>query len=240
MTVNSTKASALSRPKSLLLKGIKAGLIAGPILFAAAPSHAASTVTKTFTGFTEAFAPANWALTQTGGAAAATVNVHAITLSRPANAGTTAAVFTASTALLDAFKPTNAITFLYGSPSFNWEWQTSINMNNTALARYQFSPQVGGIVSSVKWNPQISAVANQVYTGSVNPLTVIAPGGSFGFSHIKTAGGSAATTTGTIGTFTFEAVYSAVPGPLPLAAAAAGFAWSRKLRRRLKTAQFAA
>jgi hypothetical protein len=240
MTLNSTKASALSRPRSLLLKGIKAGLIAGPILFAAAPSHAATTVTKTFTGFTEAFAPSNWALTQTGSGAAATVTGTNITLSRPVSAGTTAAVFTASTAILDAFKPTNAITFLYGSPSFTWEWQTSAGMNNTALNRYQFSPQVGGIVSSVKWNPQISAVANQVYTGTVNPLTVIAPGGTFGFSHIKTPGGSAATTTGTVTAFTFEAVYSAVPGPLPLAAAAAGFAWSRKLRRRLKTAQFAA
>jgi hypothetical protein len=239
MTLNSTKASALSRPRSLLLKGIKAGLIAGPILFAAAPSHAVTTVTKTFTGFTEAFAPTNWAITQTG-SGAATVTGTNIILSRPANAGTTAAVFTASTALLDSFKPTNAITFLFGSPSFTWEWQTSINMNATALARYQFSPQVGGNVSTVKWNPQTTATANQVYTGSVDPLTVVSPGGTFGFSHIKTAGGSAATTTGTITAFTFAAVYSAVPGPLPLAAAAAGFAWSRKLRRRLKTAQFAA
>jgi hypothetical protein len=239
MTLNSTKASALSRPRSLLLKGIKAGLIAGPILFAAAPSHAASTVTKTFTGFTEAFAPSNWALTQTG-SGAATVTGTNITLSRPVNAGTTAAVFTTTTALLDAFKPTNAITFLFGSPSFTWEWQTSVNMNATALARYQFSPQVGGNVSPLKWNPQTTATANQVYTGSVDPLTVVSPGQTFGFSHIKTAGGSAATTTGTITAFTFEAVYSAVPGPLPLAAAAAGFAWSRKLRRRLKTAQFAA
>ena len=239
MTLNSTKASALSRPRSLLLKGIKAGLIAGPILFAAAPSHAASTVTKTFTGFTEAFAPGNWALTQTG-TGAATVTATNITLSRPANAGTTAAVFTASTALLDAWKPTNAITFLSGSPSFTWEWQTSTNMNATALGRYQFSAQVGGSLSPIKWNPTTTATANQVYSGTVNPLTVLTPGQTFGFSHIKTAGGSAATTTGTITAFTFDAVYSAVPGPLPLAAAAAGFAWSRKLRRRLKTAQFAA
>ena len=239
MTLNSTKASALSRPRSLLLKGIKAGLIAGPILFAAAPSHAASTVTKTFTGFTEAFAPGNWALTQTG-TGAATVTATNITLSRPANAGTTAAVFTASTALLDAWKPTNAITFLNGSPSFTWEWQTSTNMNATALGRYQFSAQVGGSLSPIKWNPTTTATANQVYSGTVNPLTVLTPGQTFGFSHIKTAGGSAATTTGTITAFTFDAVYSAVPGPLPLAAAAAGFAWSRKLRRRLKTAQFAA
>lgn len=240
MTLNSTKASALSRPRSLLLKGIKAGLIAGPILFAAAPSHAASTVTKTFVGFTEAFAPANWVLTQTGSGAAATVTSTHITLSRPATAGTTAAAFTTTTALLDAFKPTNAITFLYGSPSFTWEWETSISMNATTLARYQFSPQVGGNVSPLKWNPQTTATANQVYTGTVDPLTVSSPGQSFGFSHIKTAGGSTATTTGTITAFTFEAIYSAVPGPLPLAAAAAGFAWSRKLRRRLKTAQFAA
>jgi hypothetical protein len=240
MTLNSTKASALSRPRSLLLKGIKAGLIAGPILFAAAPSHAASTVTKTFTGFTEAFAPGNWALTQTGGAAAATVTSTNITLSRPVNAGTTAAVFTASTALLDAFKPTNAITFLSGSPSFTWEWETSTNMNAAALARYQFSAQVVGSLSPIKWNPTTTATADQVYTGSVNPLTVVNPGQTFGFSHVKTGGGTAATTTGTITAFTFDAVYSAVPGPLPLAAAAAGFAWSRKLRRRLKTAQFAA
>ena len=239
MTLNSTKASALSRPRSLLLKGIKAGLIAGPILFAAAPSHAATTVTKTFTGFTEAFAPSNWALTQTG-SGAATVTGTNITLSRPVTAGTTAAVFTTTTALLDAFKPTNAITFLYGSPSFTWEWQTSTGMSSTALARYQFSAQVGGSLSPIKWNPQTTAIANQVYSGNVSPLTVLNPGQTFGFSHIKTAGGSAATTTGTISSFTFDAVYSAVPGPLPLAAAAAGFAWSRKLRRRLKTAQFAA
>jgi hypothetical protein len=40
----------------------------------------------------------------------------------------------------------------------------------------------------------------------------------------------------TVSNFQFVATYESVPGPLPLAAAASGFAWSRKLRRRIKTA----
>lgn len=232
------KTFALRRSKSLLLKGMQASLIISPIMLAAAPSQAA-TITKTFVGFTEAFAPNNWALTQTGGGTA-TVGGSAITLARPVAAGTTSAVFAVSAAALEAFKPAGATTFKFGSPSFTWDWTTSINMNATAAGRYTFAPSVNGNTSPFKWNPTTGATAGQIYTGSVSPLTVVADGGSFGFVHSKTSGGSLATTTGTITSFTFDAVYEAVPGPLPLAAAAAGFAWSRKLRRRLKTAQFTA
>jgi hypothetical protein len=37
--------------------------------------------------------------------------------------------------------------------------------------------------------------------------------------------------------FTFQAQFSPVPGPLPLLGAAAGFSFTRRLRRRVKQSQ---
>jgi hypothetical protein len=61
----------------------------------------------------------------------------------------------------------------------------------------------------------------------------------FGFQLFRNNGvasGTAGIGTGVISNFKVAAEYE-VPGPLPLAGAAAAFAWSRKLRNRLKLSE---
>lgn len=83
-----------------------------------------------------------------------------------------------------------------------------------------------------------SLAAGATDTGTVTNQSVRA-GDVFGFTNVRFFPSGAGIATGTISNFQFIAEYAAVPGPLPIAGAMAGFAWSRKLRRRLKSAQAA-
>jgi hypothetical protein len=240
MTPTSLRTHVLTRSKTILFKGLQAALVASPVLLSAAPSHA---VTRVFTGFTEAFAPANWSLVGAGGyAGTATIDSSSLTLIRPTepnqpNQISPIATYAISSALLESFpKPAYAGAFKSGTYSFDWTWSTTSTVANSA-DRYVFAPTVDGIAGA-KFNPALAA-ANTPFSGSVSNYATVVDGQTIGFFHTKTSGGGNGDSTGVISNFVFEATYQYVdvPGPLPLAGAAAGFAWSRRLRNRLRNAQ---
>ena len=233
----------LERHKGLLTTALKAAVIAAPVLLSAAPSQAA-TVSKTFTGFSGAFDPVNW--TRVSGTQDATT----ITLNRAATVGTSSATWTLNPTTLQALidgRPVNAKPIFQGGDfAFTWSWVPSgnltadtggtatrnafsftlLNSGNIAGALPIFGARTGGV---------------PVTADSANPAGIISgEGDNLQFSlqrAVKTLASTTVTSTGTISNFSFTAFYEEVPGPLPLAGAAAAFAWSRRLRRRLNSSE---
>lgn len=160
-------------------------------------------------------------------------------LSAPGNTASRGQRLLDLNAVLNSDKPEGAIAFTKGTYSFNWSW----TFTDPAIGvSFPFGPVVGvGQVNNLALyndptkNPLLpsSYETSGTYTGTVKA------GDLFGFGLISSNPSTWQTgiATGTITNFQFIAEYSEVPGPLPLAGAAAGFAWSRRLRRRLKTAQ---
>jgi hypothetical protein len=220
----------------MLAKGLQVALIASPILLSAAPSHAVS-LTRTFTGFTDAFAQgnSNWTVV-TGGGSAANFTPTSLGLVRPGAAGASPSV----SYLLDPtiFETTyvpvtangRAVKFLGGQVSYTWSWLST--SPSAAAGGYNFQATENYVSVNPEFNPASGTTATGTYTGNALPAY-----GSFGFIHTRSAPNTTGNATGTISNFQFIAQYETVPGPLPLAGAAAAFAWSRRLRRRLKTAQ---
>lgn len=232
----------LTRSKFLASKGIQAAIIASPIFFAVAPSQAA-TLTKTFNGFTEAFAPGEFTTT-TNAAGTATFTTTDLTLVRQRTTGSTPVVnYQVTKSLMETFRPlgVGAVKFLSGVYSYNWHI-TSDTSNNGGLTSYNFSQTESGQTSrklAFPATPAQTPVNTANGTGQ-NIATELVDNSQFGWfltksNNIGTPTNSLATAT--ISNFVFTATYETVPGPLPLAGAAAAFAWSRRLRRRLKTAQ---
>lgn len=221
---------------------LRAGLLASPLLLSAAPSHAA-TVTKTFTGFSDVFAPANWkGVSASDGSGS--MNATTMTLKATDSTPSGTYQFTFDTALnegaLNAAAPGAGFTFSGGTYSFDWTWSfadgpvtkpklgliyplTTFNGVNTPVQLWTYN---GGDTSNA---------ASYTTTGSSSAL--VSSGNTFGFRLASTITGDFfQDSVATITNFKFDAVYTDVPGPLPVAGAAAGFAWSRRLRRRLKQA----
>lgn len=234
----------LTRSKFLASKGIQAAIIASPIFFAVAPSQAA-TLTKTFNGFTEAFAPGEFVLL-TSGAGTSDFTPTTLTLVRQESKGITPSVsYEVDKTLMENFSPVGvgAVKFLSGVYSYDWNI-TSNTPNNGGLAGYNFSQTESGQTSiklAYPATPPQTPVNIASGTGA-NTAPVLVDTSKFGWFLTKSNNlglnlGQPTNATATISNFVFTATYETVPGPLPLAGAAAAFAWSRRLRRRLKTAQ---
>jgi hypothetical protein len=215
---------------------LQAALVVTPILIGAAPSQASISVP--FSGFEGAFAPVNWTASDNGGGTS-TVNSTTMTLTAFAGAAGKGERSLDLNAVLNPIKPEGAIAFTGGSYSFNWTWTFTDSALGVTLP---FGPVLGpGQVNNLavatsgsNLNSPSSYQTSGTYSGTV------AAGDTFAFATVSTGvvpGFDTGTSIGVISDFRFLAEYSEVPGPLPLAGAAAGFAWSRRLRRRLKSAQ---
>jgi hypothetical protein len=232
----------LTRSKFLAAKGIQAAIIASPIFFAVAPSQAA-TLTKTFNGFTEAFAPGEF-ITTTNGSGTATFTPTTLTLVRQRTSGSTPVVnYQVSKDLMETFRPlgVGAVKFLSGVYSYDWEINSNTT-NNGGLSAYNFSQaEVGQTTRKLAFPATPAQTPANIANGTgQNIATELVDGSTFGWFLRKTNNTGSPTNsnaTATISNFVFTATYETVPGPLPLVGAAAAFAWSRRLRRRLKTAQ---
>jgi hypothetical protein len=233
----------LERHKGLLTTALKAAAVAAPVLLSAAPSQAFTSTSKTFNGFTGAFAPAQWTGTQP-------TNGTTLTLNRAATVGSTSSTWTLDAAKLQRLiddRPVNAKpVFLGGEFTFSWAWTPSGTLSadtGATATRNAFRFTVLNLGEVVQSLPISGARTGGVTVSgnSANPAGVInGEGDSLQFNLTRFTKDLASTTvssTGTINNFAFTAFYEEVPGPLPLAGAAAAFAWSRRLRRRLNSAE---
>ena len=228
------RAVALARSHSPIKSAITVALVAAPMAFAAAPAQAAPTPTTTttspdglkyivtVTGFTGAFAPGNWQATGSGsGTSVPTFNATTLELSKTANQSGSVGRSIAFDAASTLLKPSGAGNYLGGSYQYNWSTtgpQGSLAFTNTD----------DGAGNSDKLNSATT-------TSGLFTQATIDDGTTFGPLWSKGGPNVAQTGTATINNFQFIAQYE-VPGPLPLLGAGAAFAWSRKLRNRLKSA----
>ena len=245
-------ASALLRPyRPQLLRSAAFALIASPFFIAAAPSQAAL-VPKTFTSFTEAFGLANngWTLNVNGTTATVTtantdadLNLyHAGGLN---SSNSPRAVYTVDSGVFNTYAPTSVrpLKFVKGTlNNFDWSWTSTSTTSATSSYRFKYQTnRADGGLTDVTLAPPASPGSVRTYSGTVNPnpdLEFFA-GDTFTFLNSKNSNSGGGGATGTINNFSFTAYYTEVPGPLPLAGAAGAFAWSRRIRRRLKSAQSA-
>lgn len=217
----------------MLAKGIKVALVASPVVLAANPSHAFQ---QTFDGFDEAFQgpnPSAWTNQSTSGGTR-TFTATTLTLTKgAASTGRGGVSYATSTSVFDDYKPVGAGNFTTGTYSFNWRWRYTPGNLATATQGFQFGfqPFVETNATSPLNDPLQAAntwSTLAAYNGSV------AAGQTFGFNINSLFTGGNGVATVEIQDFQFIANYADVPGPLPLAGAAVAFAWSRKLRSRLK------
>lgn len=230
----------------------KAAALAAPVLAAAllAPAKAApapGTFTRTFTGFTDAFAPAEWSKqVKNDGTGTVTSTTMTITATDTAPSGGGAQFQFGPTSKLNVwFDPswnaqlTNYTTdanwkFTTGKATFDWSWSFP---SGTPGVIYPFETFIGTQPPNTLWTfngGDLNNPANYATSGS-GSMDIVTPD-SFGFRMLSSVGTNLfGDGVANITNFKFEANYIYVPGPLPAAAAVAGFAWSRKLRRRLKS-----
>ena len=241
MTQPTLTRSFLKHSQPLLTKCLQAALIAGPLLLAAAPSEAV-TVKTTVHGFTGQFAPEAWAklpssLSQGN---SSVVSDSAITLTKnAANSTSTSATLTLTDSLFDALRPyPGAGRILSWNANGHYDWTRTGSATN---ARYNFT----GREPNTKLNPNSGTdnITDAPFTLGESfaeiPFDPADPSEiKFTIARLLT---TAATGTGVgkIYDFKFVAEYE-VPGPLPVVGAAAAFAWSRRLRKRLNSAKILA
>jgi hypothetical protein len=232
----------------------KALLVASPFVASVfwSPAQAAA-LTKTFTGFTDAFAPAQWNQTTYGESAAnGKVAMNSSTATVKANNNATAVpgqpkaggrFNTKGLQYLDAFAGPGApagqsYRFTDGTAKFNlnyffrngqiadgsaYSMNSLLNKTPTLLNTYKGTGAIDNLNSYNAFNPNIT----------IN----LSRNDNFGFELIAQAlGTDVGEASLTASNFSFVANYALVPGPLPAAAAVAGFGWSRRIRRRLRSA----
>ena len=230
----------MKHSQPLLTKCLQAALIAAPVLLSAAPSEAAATVKATVTGFTGQFAPGQWNRTPTSpdgsGSSTFTDSDTKLTLVKKAGVdGTVSGFISITPTVVDVLRPAGAGQFIGWKSTGDYTWGIAGNAANTRYSFDAYSTSEG-ITSKLNTTAPISttpfSVASSVFDNT-NPFST--DGLTF---QIARAGTNTATGegTGVISNFVFEAEYEAVPGPLPLLGAAAAFAWSRRLRKRLNSA----
>jgi len=159
--------------------------------------------------------------------------------------------------------------FTSGVVKYDWQWivPSGAVAQSRALSQYgvyQFKndkstdPYTFSLLNQYNGGPSATQAADPVNYSMIaaNVSFNVGTDSTFGFLSKHETGGqcNAASPFGTfcknnangglstlkVTNFSFVATYQQVPGPLPVAAAGAGFAWSRKLRRRLKTAGLSA
>jgi hypothetical protein len=238
MTQQTLTTSFLKHSQPLLTKCLQAALIAAPVMLAAAPSHAA-VVTSSVQGFTGLFAKTNWALASGIPNTGTPLNSVAFNATTPAttltivknnaNSSSVNAIRVIDTALVDALRPIQGFDFV-GFKVFG-----KFTFTGSNLARLDFSGQSNSDLQLLETAPPnpgtpVPTFTAFSFTGDGNLDDVV----KFDISRLSTGIGTTVGT-GVISDFKFEAYYD-VPGPLPIVGAAAAFAWSRKLRNRLKPA----
>jgi len=235
MTQQTLTTSLLKHSQPLLAKCLQAALIAAPVMLAAAPSHAAS-VYGTVNGFTGAFAQENW--TKTPGSTANSVSFFptspkiANTLTIVKNNNNTAsprAKIAINKDIIDALKPIKGFNFI------GWEVTGKYTFAGSNLARFNFQGNSNTDSEILdKGSTPVQTPTAFIITGGQDTDGNISFDDELAFQINRVSAGTA-TGTGVISDFKFIAEYD-VPGPLPIVGAAAAFAWSRKLRNRLKSA----
>ena len=226
----------LKHSPPLLTKCLQAALIAGPLMLAAAPSEATSLTIVN--GFTGQFAPSAWAKLPTTPSAgnSAVVTNSTITLTKnAANFTTVSATLSLTDSLFDALRPAGAGRILSWEASGLYDWTRTGAANNTRYSFtakdpfQKFNPNSGTAnLSNVAFTLGDSYVENPFDPN--NPYQI-----NFAIARLLNSNTSG-TGVGVIKDFQFVAEYD-VPGPLPVVGAAAAFAWSRRLRKRLNYAK---
>jgi hypothetical protein len=219
---------------SLAKKALQAALIAAPVVFAAAPSEAGTRLV-TVKGFTGQFAPVTPSTPWFGNLVdgTATFTPSTLTLFKPAaNSGQATRQITISSSLTDALKLQPGMTFLQGQVSYDW---------TTVGSTQVFALNAIGPYTTPSNNPPVGArtLLNSADPDSGSYSQTIQSGDTFGFQLLRIGGtvtGTPGDATAVISNFAFTAEYE-VPGPLPILGAGAAFAWSRRLRSRLKLSE---
>ena len=223
-------ASRLSRSAPWL-----AGSAIASVLFAA-PASAAPSFTRTFNGFTDAFAPSAWTQ-DLQGSGTATLSGTQMVLRTTSNAGLSEYTFTSSN--LDGTydgDPGNESLYKFksGTATFDWAWTFQPGDFGT---QYPFESVVGSNTSLLsKFNGGDSTIRSNFDNNATGATLAVNTPDAFGF-RLTSNGGVGFGSAAVVQNFSFTAEYVRVPGPLPAAAAMGGFLWSRKLRRRLKAAR---
>jgi hypothetical protein len=207
-------------------------MIAAPVVFLEAPSQAG---TKLFTssGFTGQFASNKWTQLTTGGGTNTFSANSLIQNKAAASSGQASAQQLVNTAFTNSFNAPSTFTFIKAIVTYDWAWTgdtTHFNFN-------KIGPYTGPLVSNSPTNSRVDLPTTTPEIGTVTQNVLFNE--AFGFNVFRNGGvasGTPGTGTAVISNFKVQAEYE-VPGPLPLAGAAAAFAWSRKLRNRLKLSE---
>jgi hypothetical protein len=237
MTQQTPTRSFLKHSQPLLTKCLQAALIAGPVLLAAAPSEAI-TIKATVNGFTGLFEPAAWQRSPStpGGGNSVTASNTALTLVKSANNSTTVSTFvTLSETVFDTLRPFGTGRLLGWTATGTRDWTRTGSAANT---RYNFTGREPITTLNDEGSSNIIDKAFTLGESYVDQPFDPSDPSEVRFSIARTAGAnvSSASGTGVIENFQFVAEYD-VPGPLPVVGAAAAFAWSRRLRKRLNSAK---
>lgn len=215
---------------SVVKKALLLSMVAAPVVFLEAPSQAGTRLI-TSTGFTGQFVSSNWTRLATGGGVNTFTTTTLITQTKPGNSsGQASAQQQVTPGLIASFNIPSWGTFIKAIVDYDYSWtgaSTVWNFNKIG----PYTP-TGTLPANAPNTAKFKLNTSDPASGSVQ-MDVLA-GEAFGF-NVERAGGQNSATTGTavISNFKVAAEYE-VPGPLPLAGAAAAFAWSRKLRNRLK------
>ena len=239
MTQQTLTRSFLKHSQPLLTKCLQAALIAAPVMLAAAPSHAA-VITSSVHGFTGLFDQLEWdkgTPNPNTGTPPNSVNFSpssgtASSLTIVKNNANTSSAFafrTINPALVDALRPIGGFNFV------GWKATGNFTFTGTNLAKLDFSGQSNSDLELLETPaPNAGTPVTTPTAFSVTGDGELDDQIKFDISRLST-GTPTALGTGVITDFKFDAYYD-VPGPLPIVGAAAAFAWSRKLRNRLKPA----
>jgi len=220
---------------SIAKKAILLSLIAAPVVFLEAPSQAG---TKLFTssGFTGQFAANKWTAAQNGGGTGV-FTPNTLTLTKSASSsGQAVRQQIVNAAFKNSFNAPAAYTFIKAIVTYDYSWSIAGGANSS----FSFS-EIGPYPAPLNGTPN---AAQRTILNTSAPITGsvtqnVLDNEVFGFQLFRNNGvasGTAGIGTGVISNFKVAAEYE-VPGPLPLAGAAAAFAWSRKLRNRLKLSE---
>lgn len=221
------------KSSSLALKLLQASLIAAPIVLSVAPAQANGTRIVTIHGFTGEFAPANWFGTVNKGSATfipgSDPSTSLILTKTGSQSGQATRQITISQALIDTYKPQSNSVFSHAQFGFNWAVSGpnslySLNMVGPYTPPFN-SPVAPNLVKLNGTNASGVGLSPYFLAADIADKTI-------GFQFIKNPG-TGADGSATITDFKTTLSYH-VPGPLPILGAGAAFAWSRKLRNRLK------
>jgi hypothetical protein len=227
MTHSSIKSPLLTKIKPLVTGTLKAAIVAAPFMLAA-PSEAV-TVPFVTTGFTGQFAPSSWTLSPTvsGSKAEFVTSNSALQLTKSAaNTPTASATIRLDAAFFNSLKPAGLGPLVSYSYKYNYDWNfaafgTNFVATNSDFAFKSVTTPAGNVFNT-------SAPKTGLFTYSSVGASDSIMGISLANLNSRNGNGF-----GSIRDFEFTAVYE-IPGPLPILGAGAAFAWSRKLRRRLK------